>query len=107
MLAQSARDGGEALRWLGRSSVPSGLRSILSRCLAPEPADRYRRASELAEDLDRWRTERTLAFADEPPWHNRVGRWIRRQRMAVAATLLAFVIGVSALYLVWNSFQNT
>src|SRR5262249_53186006 len=106
MLAQSARDGGEALRWLARSSVPSGLRSILARCLAPDPADRYRRAAELAEDLDRWRTDRSLSFADEPPWYGRVNRWIRRRRGAWGAGLRARAVAPPAMLGVWTSFQN-
>ncbi|MEO6807674.1 MAG: hypothetical protein ABI353_00990, partial [Isosphaeraceae bacterium] len=65
--------------------VPSGLRPILERCLAPDPADRYGRAAELAEDLDRWRADRHLAYADEPAWRFGLMRWARRQRIALAA----------------------
>lgn len=65
--------------------VSPGLRPILDRCLAPDPADRYGRAAELAEDLDRWRADRHLAYADEPAWRFGLMRWARRQRIALAA----------------------
>src|SRR5207245_2628631 len=51
----------------GRTLAP-GLRTILERCLDPDPSRRYPRASELAEDLDRWRTDRPPAFTAEPFW---------------------------------------
>ncbi|MGA7496355.1 MAG: serine/threonine-protein kinase, partial [Isosphaeraceae bacterium] len=38
-------------------TIPPALRAILERCLAVRPAGRYRRALELAEDLDRWRAD--------------------------------------------------
>src|SRR5207248_2301773 len=62
----------------GRTIAP-GLRTILARCLDPDPSRRYGRALELAEDLDRWRGNRPLAFADEPFWAQIVPRWLRRQ----------------------------
>ena len=34
--------------------APAGLRPILALCLAPDPANRYARAGELAAGLDRW-----------------------------------------------------
>jgi serine/threonine protein kinase len=58
----------EALIRSGRVPIEPALQSILRRCLAADPADRYGRASELAEDLDRWCGNRSLAFAREPHW---------------------------------------
>lgn len=85
----------------GRPIAPA-LRSILGRCLDPEPNRRYRRASELAEDLDRWRTDRPLAFADEPFWGQTVPRALRVRRrplIAAAVALLAVGLSVAALLL--------
>src|SRR5262249_37342419 len=42
--------------------IPAGLRAILEHALEPDPATRYLRARDLAEDLDRWRSARSLAF---------------------------------------------
>jgi tetratricopeptide (TPR) repeat protein len=73
------------------------LRAILERCLEPDPARRYRRALELAEDLDRWRTDRPLAYADEPFWRQAVPRWLRaRRRMLTLATLALLGVGLIA-----------
>ena len=85
----------------GRRIAPA-LRAILGRCLDPDPARRYGRALELAEDLDRWRTDRPLAYADEPFWGQAVPRWLRvkRRTLIVAAGLfLAFGLSVYALLL--------
>ncbi|MBV8487324.1 MAG: serine/threonine protein kinase, partial [Planctomycetaceae bacterium] len=75
--------------------VPPALRAILERCLAPNSKHRYRRALELAEDLDRWRTDRPLAYASEPFWTQTVPRWLRTRRrllwtvgLVVAASML-------------------
>jgi serine/threonine protein kinase/Tfp pilus assembly protein PilF len=74
---------------LADRAIPSGLRPILARCLAPDPADRYGRAAELAEDLDRYVADRPTVFAPQPGRAARVGRWARRHRVLVAAVLLA------------------
>lgn len=94
--ARSARDViGEAESAGGRA-IPSGLRPILERCLDPDPAKRYRRAWELAEDLNRWRTDRPLAFAAEPFWRQTIPRFLRRQRRMVMLTsvTLSVLIGL-------------
>ncbi len=49
-------------------AVPPGLRPIVGRCLAPDPADRYPHARELADDLDRFRADRPPVYAPAPSW---------------------------------------
>ncbi len=79
----------------GRPIAPA-LRSILGRCLDPDPDRRYRRAIELAEDLDRWRTDRPFAYADEPFWGQTVPRALRvRRRPLVAASVALMAVGLS------------
>lgn len=107
LLDQSTEQGGEAMRWLARARIPGSLRPILKRCLAADPADRYRRASELAEDLDRWRTDRPLAFAAEPPLRFRLARWSRRRRYALTAAVLALAVGTGGALLAWNAFEGS
>jgi eukaryotic-like serine/threonine-protein kinase len=70
-----------------RRSITPGLRTILSRCLDPDPARRYRRGLELAEDLDRWRTDRPLAYTSEPFWRQIVPRALRRHRRTLILTM--------------------
>jgi tetratricopeptide (TPR) repeat protein len=85
----------------GRPIAPA-LGAILERCLDPAPARRYRRALELAEDLDRWRTDRPLAYADEPFWGQAVPRWLRvhrRKLIVAAASILALGLATTALVL--------
>ena len=67
MLCQAPLEGAhatllEAEKSTGRA-ISAGLRAILERCLDPDPARRYHRGLELAEDLDRWRTDRPLVCA--------------------------------------------
>ena len=86
-----------------RRPIAPALRVILGRCLDPDPAGRYRRALELAEDLDRWRTDRPLAYADEPFWGHALPRWfrVRRRKLAVAAAwVLALGLAMTAVFLV-------
>ena len=90
--ALSRQQGAETLIRSCRVSIAPALRSILTRCLAPDPADRYNRASELAEDLDRWCSDRPLAFAREPHWRFGVLRWARRRRLAVVAGAVSLVV---------------
>jgi serine/threonine protein kinase/Tfp pilus assembly protein PilF len=79
---------------LGVRLAPA-LRSILRRCLAPDPADRYRRAAELAEDLDRYCRDEPLVFAPAPQAPFGVLRWARRRRRAIATGVLC--LGVAAV----------
>ncbi|WP_165067899.1 protein kinase domain-containing protein [Paludisphaera rhizosphaerae] len=77
--------------------LPAGLRSILVHCLEADPRERHTRGLELAEDLDRWRTDRPLAFAPEPSGLHASLRWARRRRRPLAAAAAA--LGVAALAL--------
>jgi tetratricopeptide (TPR) repeat protein len=70
------------------------LRSILARCLAPDPADRYTRGVDLARDLDLWRLDRPLAFADEPR-SAELARTARRRRFPLIAGALTIGLAVA------------
>ena len=89
------------------AGVPAGLRPVLSRCLAPDPADRYVRAAELAEDLDRWRADLAPAFAGGNGWLPGLGRWTRRRRLAVLAGLLCVSVGALAAVVVTRAHRET
>lgn len=101
--ATSRRQGaGTLIRSCGVAIAP-GLRSIVTRCLATDPADRYQRASELAEDLDRWCSDRPLRFAREPHCWSGLSRWVRRRRAAVAAAFLAMAVGAVSTLAAWDA----
>jgi serine/threonine protein kinase/lipoprotein NlpI len=81
-----------------RPDAPWGLESILRKCLAPNPEDRYQQAEHLAEDLRRFLEDRPLRYAPELSVKERVRKWARRHPKltssasvaAAAAVLLAF-----------------
>ncbi len=88
IVVQAQEKGGRALR-------PS-LRAILARCLDADPSRRYRHGRELADDLDRWRADRPLAFAPEPFWGYTVPRKLRRGRRVLVATALSLTVAAAA-----------
>ncbi len=87
--------------------IAPGLRPILARCLAPEPADRYGRASELADDLDRWRSDLPPRFAGGAGGLTNLGRWARRRRAAFLAALLCVAAGGVAAVAVTGAHRET
>ena len=71
-------------------TIPSGLRAIIEHALDPVPSHRYRCAGDFAEDLDRWRSNRPLAFAPAPFWRHTLPNCLRRRQrllLVVAASL--------------------
>ena len=89
----------------GQTILPAH-RAILERCLAVRPADRYRRALELAEDLDRWRADLPLAYAAEPFWSQTLPRCARRNKKLLFAVGLALVMCLVTTYLVMMTLQD-
>jgi tetratricopeptide (TPR) repeat protein/tRNA A-37 threonylcarbamoyl transferase component Bud32 len=79
-----------------KKDVPRALEAICFKAMARRPAERYGTALELASDLEQW-------LADEPvsayrqPWHQRVGRWMRRHRTAVTAGGVALILTIVAV----------
>lgn len=84
--------------------VPSDLATICLKCLAKEPAQRYARAHELAEDLESFsRGEPIRARPVTVP--EAVWRWARRSPKTAAlfgAVLLASALGVAGIIWQWR-----
>ncbi|AMV40574.1 serine/threonine-protein kinase [Planctomyces sp. SH-PL62] len=82
--------------------LPAGLRAILTYDLQADPSARHARGLELAEDLDRWRADRPLAFAPEPSRGHALAKWARRRRrtLTTAAVVLAFAATLAAAFVV-------
>lgn len=75
-----------------------GVASILARCLAPNPADRYATAADLREDLTRQLENRPLRFAPNVSVGERVRKWAKRYpRLSSAGTLTAVAVLVVAV----------
>src|SRR5271157_5850296 len=87
-------------------TIPPALRAILERCLAVRPAGRYRRALELAEDLDRWRADLPLAYAAEPFWAQTLPRCARRSKKLLLAGALALVMCLATTSVVMTRIQS-
>ncbi len=64
-------------------NVPRDLELICLKCLSKDPAQRYGSALELAEDLERWRSGNAISLRPATTLE-RVRRWARRNRLAVA-----------------------
>jgi serine/threonine protein kinase/Flp pilus assembly protein TadD len=86
-------------------AVSPGVESVVSKCLAADPARRYQTAAELREDIDRHLAHRPLKFAPDPSRRERLSKWARRHpRLSsggtvtlLAATLL-LLAGGAAVY---------
>ncbi len=95
---EDRRSGPPAIRE-GVRSIPAAFEAVLRRCLAPDPAQRYDTAAELAVDLQAVADDAPLRFSREP-MASRVAGWVRRNRlrMAVAVPIIAIVIGFTAAW---------
>jgi len=75
--------------------VPADLLAIVTRAMTNDPADRYGTAGELAEELKRFLTGQLVDAHRYTPWQ-RVSRFVRRHRAAVAIATIAlagFAVG--------------
>lgn len=70
-------------------TLPASLDAILSRCVAPNPRDRYSSAEMLAEDFRRFLSRQPRQQA---PRSERLACWLRRNCAALTLALLAVVI---------------
>lgn len=79
------------------ASIDRDLEAICLRCLKKDPAERYRSASELADDLQRYLAGDAILTRPTGPW-GRAWRWARRRPIATAALLgvVGLVAGVVA-----------
>jgi tetratricopeptide (TPR) repeat protein len=81
-------------------AVPADLETIVLKALAKEPADRYRTAQELADDLRRFLEDKPIR-ARRPTPGQVVAKWARRHRgvvvTAAVAVLVGLVLGVAGL----------
>ena len=93
---------GEVAGWEQLDDVPAALRTIVRRCLRPNPAERHRSAADLAADLTRF------LETDEGPRVPAVraaglSRWSRTSWMAVTAVLLVGV-GLGVVTAPWGTW---
>jgi hypothetical protein len=75
--------------------VPPALAAIVARAMAPVRAERFGSAKELADELTRFTTGQ-LVQSYRQSARERALRWLRRHRLAVAATVALLGVGAAA-----------
>jgi serine/threonine protein kinase/Tfp pilus assembly protein PilF len=78
--------------------IPADFQTIVLKCMAEFPHERYASARELAADLERFLDGRPI-LASPPGWLSRAGKWAKRRRgvvYAAAAVLLVAIGGMCA-----------
>jgi serine/threonine protein kinase len=89
-------------------NVSPDLETVVLKAMAKEPAQRYRSASELADDLRRWLAGQPV-LARRPAWSERTIRWARSNpTIAMLATALCIlsVAGFTAVCWQWRESER-
>lgn len=90
-----------------RAGVPADLETICLKCLEKEPSHRYASTADLAEDLSRYLTGRTI-LAKPAGAFKRTWRWCQRNRLVASLavvlvfTLIAGTVTSSYLAILWR-----
>jgi serine/threonine-protein kinase len=88
-----------------RHLLTGDLATIAQKCLNPRPQDRYPAVDLLTGDIQRYLTGRPVLARPQTTFY-RLGKYVRRHRGAVAATLLvAITLLASAAYAGWRQEQ--
>ena len=75
------------------ASIDPALEAVCLKAMALTPQDRYGSCRALAEDIERWMADESVAAGREP-FSRRARRWARRNRTAMTALAVALVAGV-------------
>lgn len=76
-------------------NLPRDIETITLKCLQKDPAKRYQTAADLADDLQRFRTDRPIRARPTPTWE-KVWKWAKR-RPAWAGLIATLIIATTSL----------
>lgn len=79
-----------------RRAVPADLETVCLKCLEKEPLRRYASATELADDLDRWRTGQPI-LARPSSTIGHLWRTVRRNPIGSALVLITLLSMIAAV----------
>jgi tetratricopeptide (TPR) repeat protein len=84
------------------STIPKDIETICLKCLEKNPASRYASATDLAEDLDRYRQGKPIQARAISFWQ-RAWKWVRRRPTSAGLLVVGF-LALFSLLGVWISF---
>jgi serine/threonine protein kinase/Tfp pilus assembly protein PilF len=96
VIRQASESPAPKLRSLSKAA-DRDLETVCAKCLEREPAQRYRSAAELAEDLERWLTRRPIQARPVLP-STRAWRWSRRNPALIGAAATGILLGAIAIW---------
>ncbi|MBE7501144.1 MAG: protein kinase [Verrucomicrobiales bacterium] len=85
--------------------LPRDLETIILKCLAKEPADRYPTAQALAEDLRAFLAGRPL-LTRPPRFPEQLARWVRKHRRAATHAAVSASVAVALVVGGWLGWQQ-
>lgn len=90
-------------------AVSPGLAAIVHKCLEVDPANRYQRATDLHEDLQRHLESRPLKYAKDVSVTERVQKWCNRHpRLSSMTTVLSIALAFALVAgSIWHSREQS
>jgi tetratricopeptide (TPR) repeat protein len=79
-------------------TIPRDLETIVGKCMQKDPDHRYARAADVAEDCRRFLAGESI-LARRTPLYVKIGRFVRRHRVHVAAALLVLALLTTSIVL--------
>jgi serine/threonine-protein kinase len=88
-----------------RQALTGDLATIAEKCLNPRPKDRYPTIDSLTNDIQRYLDGRPVLARPQTTFY-RLGKYVRRHKVGVAATVLIHVVVIASLvYGEWRQRQ--